>query len=391
MTKRRVLISGAGVAGASLGFWLSRAGWDVTMVERANGQRSSGNPVDIRGDALGIVREMGVLERLRAAATTARRTVVVAEDGSVLASLGLQNGVRRPGEAAEIEVPRADLAGVLVDAVAADVEIRYGDSIGALEQHPAGVEVVLDSGHQATVDLVIGADGVHSHTRSLAFDRAQIRRDHLGLFVGTTKAPGLPVTAEEVQLYNEPGRMVSIHPGRNSPLVAYLFRRPSVTGFDPRSVESQRAMILDAFDGAGWRTPELLQYTQDADDVYLDAVARVTVPSWHTGRIGLLGDAASCVSLLGDGSSKAIVGAHTLATELISSDDHETAFRRYQRAHQRRVSSATAVRLSARLLVPSTRLGASLRNRAVRAATRVGNARSGRPTDTAACRTPRRT
>jgi len=69
VTAKTVLISGAGVAGPTLAYWLARGGFAPTIVERAAGQRSSGNPVDIRGPAFRLAEKMGLLPRLREAAT----------------------------------------------------------------------------------------------------------------------------------------------------------------------------------------------------------------------------------------------------------------------------------------------------------------------------------
>ncbi|WP_187776139.1 FAD-dependent monooxygenase [Antrihabitans cavernicola] len=366
METRRVLISGAGIAGVTLGYWLARDGFDVTILERTQQQRSSGNPVDIRGEAMSVVAKMGLLDELRASATTARRAVIVAADGSAVARMATQNDVGSGRSSEEIEIPRADLVGVLIRSVASKVDLRWGESIASLAPRDRGVDVTLTSGAEITVDLVIGADGVRSHTRGLAFD-ADARRTYLGLYIATTRAPDLAVLPDEVQIYNEPGRMVSVHPGTGTPIIAYMFHRPEVARFDYRDGDAHRALVADAFAGGGWRTAELLERTMASDDVFLDAIAAVRVPNWSNGRVGLVGDAASSVSLLGNGSSKAIIGAHTLAAELAATTDHAHAFRRYQQIHQPKVSSATAVRLGARFLVPRHRLDLALRNRALRA------------------------
>ena len=78
--------------------------------------------------------------------------------------------------------------------------------------------------------------------------------------------------------------------------------------------------------------PELLGRVRAADDLYFDSVSRVQVPTWSRGRIGLVGDAASCVSLFGDGSSLAMVGAFTLADAL--GDDIPAGLRAYDARHR---------------------------------------------------------
>lgn len=365
MTTRRVLVSGAGIAGATVAYWLVRSGFSVTMVELAAGTRSSGAPVDVRDDALPIVAEMGLLDELRAVATTARETIIVDEAGTPVARLATQNSAGRRNPVPEVELARPDLARILLGTVSDDVELIHGDSIAVLDQDAYGVDVTFESGRTDRFDLVIGADGVHSRTRRLLFgDEARFTR-HLGLYIGVTPAPDLPDAPEVVQHYNVPGRSVTIHPAHGVPLVAFIFRSPALPDFDHRDLDQHRRLILQSYGHDRWRIPELLGYVRQAPDIYFDAVTRIALRSWSSGRIGLVGDAASSVSLLGDGSTKAIIGGHTLAQELAATDDHAAAFRRYQERHRTRISSSWQVRVAAAFLVPKTAVGISIRNRAL--------------------------
>lgn len=381
MGSRRVLVCGAGIAGATVAYWLTRAGFEVTLVELAGGIRSSGAPVDVRGDALSIVARMGVLDQLREVATIARQTMIVDDHGAPLARLATQNSVGRRGPStssgtdgatsgriAEIELGRPDLARILLGTVTDDVTLIYGDSIKSLSQDPDGVDVILESGREDRFDLVIGADGVHSRTRSLLFGPESGYAHHLGLYIGGMLVPDLADAPQVVQHYNLPGRSVTIHPARGVPMIAFIFRSPQLHEFDQRDLDQHRRMILQRYADAQWRTPELLGYVRTAPDIYFDAVTRIALRSWSAGRVALVGDAASAVSLLGDGSTKAIVGAHTLAAELATSRDHGLAFRRYRDEHARRISPAWQVRAIAALLVPKTRVGIGVRNRMLRTA-----------------------
>lgn len=370
MTARTVLISGAGIAGSTLAYWLARHGFEVTVVERSTGLLSSGAPVDVRGAALSIASEMNVLAELRAASTRSVRAVVVDDHGAAIGSLARQNSAPRAGEPAEIELPRADLAAVLLRAAAGMVELITGDSIASLSQDHHGVTVVLESGSRRRFDLVIGADGVHSLTRRLIFgDEAKFAR-HLGLYVATVALPDLPDTPDDVQIYNTVGHSCTIHPVRETPGVAFIWRSRQIPDLDRTDLDRIRKLIMDSYAGQRWRVPELLRRMARTDDLYFDAVTRVSVPAWSDGRIALVGDAASCISLLGDGSTKAIIGAHTLAEELARTPDHRLAYRRYQDRQRRLVSSTAQVRLVSELLVPSTRIMLAARNAALRLTTR---------------------
>jgi 2-polyprenyl-6-methoxyphenol hydroxylase-like FAD-dependent oxidoreductase len=89
------------------------------------------------------------------------------------------------------------------------------------------------------------------------------------------------------------------------------------------------------FADGSWRVPELLQRFHAAGDLYFDSVSQMRVRPWWRGRVALVGDAASCMSLFGDGSSLAMAGAFTLAEELAASpSDHRLAYRRYEARHR---------------------------------------------------------
>lgn len=138
MTDKAALISGAGIAGSTLAYWLARIGWQVTMVEKAAGVRSSGNPVDVRGDAAMIARAMGIWLSLEASATQVERLMLVDARGRKRASFS----TRRSGSINdEVEIPRADLAAALLEAASAHAEIFFNDSITALREDADGVEV----------------------------------------------------------------------------------------------------------------------------------------------------------------------------------------------------------------------------------------------------------
>lgn len=359
-----VLISGAGVAGPTLAYWLARNGFEPTVVERAAGLRSSGNPVDIRGEAMSIVERMGAVPALRAAATTASAMSVIDANGREVVRIPMAGA---GGAGAEIEIPRTDLAAILYDAAKGDAEWIFHDSITRLEQDANGVDVTFEHAGPRRFDLVIGADGLHSNVRRLAFGPERDHVQHLGMYIATVPfgrpadEPGL------VQLFNTPGRLVAIHPSRDNAGAAFIFRHDSVSDLDYRDQQQHKRIVTTAYEGAGWRVPELLGVLRDADDVYFDGVSMVRMPAWSRGRIVLLGDAASCVSLFGDGSTNAIVAAYDLAQKLAETD-HAEAFRRYEAEHRKRVEPRQrAVGRSAAMLVPKTRLGIAARNLAARA------------------------
>ncbi|UMO99929.1 FAD-dependent oxidoreductase [Amycolatopsis sp. EV170708-02-1] len=355
-----VLICGAGVAGSALAYWLARGGFEVTVVERAHGMRSSGNPVDVRGPALPVVEAMGVVGRLRDVATRTKRVCLLGGDGRRIATVGLPSA---KGE--ELEVPRADLVTVLYEAARGDAEFLFDDTIAALRQDEHGVDVTFDRAAPRRFDFVIGADGLHSAVRRLAFGAERSFVRPTGIFVATTSFGGPVDHPEEVLLHNTPGRLVAVHPCRDDGGVAFIFRAQA-ENVDHRDTARHKRIVTAAYGDVGWRVPALLERLRESDDVFFDAVSVVDLPSWSHGRIALVGDAASCVSLLGEGSSLAIAGAYTLAAALPSASS--AGFGRYEAEHRVRVKSARrTVKLTAAMLVPKTGIGLAARNLAARA------------------------
>jgi 2-polyprenyl-6-methoxyphenol hydroxylase-like FAD-dependent oxidoreductase len=361
---KSVLISGAGVAGATLAYWLARHHFQPTVVERSPGLRSSGNPVDVRGPALPVAEAMGIVPRLREAATRAIAMRLIDATGRQVAR------VRMPGAGGagpEVELPRADLAAILYQAASDHTEYLFDDTITELRQDGHGVEVTFDRAAPRRFDLVIGADGLHSTVRRLVFGPEHDYVRHLGLYVATMPLGEPPDSPSEVLIFNTPGRLVSIHPCRDQALAAFIFRAPADPHLDYRDTARHKQVVVDAYTGAGWRVSELLERVRATDDLYFDAVSKVRLPAWSRGRITLLGDAASCVSLLGDGSSLAMTGARALADALAAQPDHAEAFRRYEKRHRALVKPKQRyIRLAAATLVPKTRLGITIRNLAAR-------------------------
>ena len=369
MTSRSVLISGAGVAGPTLAYWLARQGFQPTVIERSQGLRSSGNPVDVRGPALPVAEKMGILPRLREAATQTVAMSVVNSSGRQITRIAMPD-TRSAAGTREVELPRGDLAAVLYDSARNDAEFLFDDTIVGLQQDDDGVDVTFDRAAPRRFDLVVGADGLHSRVRRLAFGPEHEFIRHLGVYVATMPL-GRPVDhPHDVMLYNTPGRLASIHPARGNALAAFIFRGPAIADIDHRDTERHKQIVTAAYADAGWRVPELLERLQTTDDLYFDSVSQVQLPTWTNGRVTLLGDAASCVSLFGDGSSLAMAAAYTLATALAEHPaDHATALRGYENTHRVLVTpKQRGIGRAASLLVPKTRFGIAARNLVARTA-----------------------
>ncbi|MEU4242309.1 FAD-dependent monooxygenase [Actinoplanes sp. NPDC026619] len=323
----RVLISGAGIAGPALALWLQRAGADVTVVEKAKSPRPGGHAVDVRGVAKGVIEKMGVREAIRAEQIDDRGFALVDARNRRMAELPADM-FGGEGIVAEIEIARGNLARVLYDATAAGVTYRFGDKVAALTERG---DVTFASGGTAKFDVVVGADGVRSGVRALAFGPHTEFVRPLGGYSSyfTVEDPG--DLGNWSTMFNAPGgRAVVVRPEAGGTAKASLsFRSPAI--YDRISRDEQVRVLTERFAGVGWRVPSLLAALPAADDLYFDEVAQVHVGKWARGRVVLLGDAGYCGSpLAGMGTSMSLVGAYVLGGELAAAKDPADAFAAYQ-------------------------------------------------------------
>jgi 2-polyprenyl-6-methoxyphenol hydroxylase-like FAD-dependent oxidoreductase len=333
MRNRTVLISGAGIAGPALAFWLRRRGFAPTVVEVAPAPRPGGHAVDLRGAARDVVERMGLMERVRAASVDERGFAFVNRDGRWTAKMpaDLFGG---EGIVAEIEIARGDLTRILYEATRADTEYLFGDRIAALSEGGDGVKVTFAGGTVRTFDLVVGADGVHSGVRRLAFGPESELVRYLGGYTAYFTVPDPGNLENWFLMHNAPGGLVAgLRPERGGTAKAALSFTSPPLDYDRRDVPAQQEILREKFTGTGWLVPAILDAMPDAEDFYFDSFCQVHMDRWYRGRTVLLGDAGYCGSpLAGLGTAMALVGAYVLAGELAASpDDHTAAFDRYQR------------------------------------------------------------
>jgi 2-polyprenyl-6-methoxyphenol hydroxylase-like FAD-dependent oxidoreductase len=360
MRNREVLISGAGLAGPVLAFWLQRYGFRPTVVERAPDLRTGGYKVDVRGAAVDVLKRMGLFEAARDADTGMRHVTYVKPDGRPIAVMDANLLMGRRDD--DLEVMRTDLTRILYDAT--DAEYLFGDAIDTLTETGDGVDVTFDSGATRRFDLVIGADGLHSATRRLVMGEVPLR--HLGAYISIFTMPNhLGLDREEVFL-SRPGRMIFLYStGPSDPAKAGLvFASPPLA----RGAVT-REVVAGHFADLGWEVPRLLAAMKGADDFYLDSLSQVELPRYSAGRVALIGDAAHCPApASGQGTSMALVGAYVLATSLAAADgDHRAGFASYESAIRPYVDlNLEFGRKMARDMVPAGRFSVALRNYGMR-------------------------
>ncbi|MFE3025939.1 FAD-dependent monooxygenase [Nocardia tengchongensis] len=332
MSGNRVLVAGASIAGPALAHWLRRRGAQVTVVERAPELRPGGQAVDARGVAKEVIRRMGLDAAVRAARTETAGAHTVDADGTVLETFRAEDD-GGDGYISEIEILRGDLSQVLYDDTRDGVEYIFGDRIAELTQDADGVDVVFAGGDRRRFELVIGADGLHSALREMAFGPRERFVRHLGLVLAFYTVPNEFELERWLLDYQESGRSAGLRPIRAAGQAMAVFSFPAADfDVDYRDVTAQKRLLRERMDGMGWLAPRILAHLDDTPDFYLDQVAQVVMDRWSSGRVGLLGDAAfSSSPMSGQGTGLALVGAYLLAAELAASGwDPEAGFAAYE-------------------------------------------------------------
>jgi 2-polyprenyl-6-methoxyphenol hydroxylase-like FAD-dependent oxidoreductase len=276
---------------------------------------------------------MGIMADVRRAHIGTRGLSYVNGANEPVASMSSDLLGASGGAIAEIEILRGDLIRILYAASGDDVEYIFDDSLTAISQDEEGVGMTFERGEPRRFDLVVGADGLHSKVRALAFgDESRFVRD-LGAYVSIFTAPNhLDLDGWEL-MYSAPGKTAAMYPARHNTEAKAMFFFASVPfPYDRHDIGGQKKILAEAFAGGGWEVPRLLEAMWGASDFYFDTVSQVNMDGWSSGRAVLVGDAGYCPSPMADvGTSLALVGAYVQAGELAAaSGDHRRAFVRYE-------------------------------------------------------------
>jgi 2-polyprenyl-6-methoxyphenol hydroxylase-like FAD-dependent oxidoreductase len=336
MAQPTVLISGAGIAGPALAFWLNKSGYRVTIVELADGIRPGGQTVDLRGAGGDVVGRMGLLPEMQARSLDQRGLAWIKSDGRRRAEMPV-TAFNGNGVVSKLEILRGDLVDVLYQATKDQAEYRFNTRIAELSQNGDGVEATLTDGTSLSVDLVVGADGPHSAVRRLMFGPEEQFVKPLGGYNAWFTAPDTVGLDGWYLMYQAPGLNASMRPSHDPALAkAGLAFRSEPVEYDRRNLDEQRALLTRHFAGAGWQCDALLSAAAESGDFYFDSFLQVHMPTISQGRVTLAGDAGYCASpLSGMGTSLALVGAYVLAGELadaglLDAERIQAALQRYE-------------------------------------------------------------
>ena len=350
----QVVICGGGIAGLTLAWWLNRAGWEVTILEQAPGPRDAGYMIDFFGPGWEVASRMGLVPSLEQARYVIPRIMYVNGDGRRTSSINYER-FRHLLAGRLVNLMRGELERILLDHLPESVAITYGATVRAFTATPARVEVSISDGRAMAADLLVGADGIHSRVRKLAFGAESRYLRPLGYdtaaYLFRNDALRDRLAGNFVNL-SVPDRTAGLYPIREGRIASFF-----VHAADGPPPGEPCARLREVYGDLGWLVPAALERCL-VDEVYYDTVAQVEMPRWTRGRVTLVGDACGAVSLLaGQGASLAMAGAWALALELTAHDGIDAALARYEARLRPVVERAQkSGRKNARWVVPSSRM-----------------------------------
>jgi 2-polyprenyl-6-methoxyphenol hydroxylase-like FAD-dependent oxidoreductase len=309
---------------------------------------------------------MGLLPRINTLGYQIREVRIVDQRGRRTGGFAT-DVFRRMTNGRFTSLRRSDLSAAIYSLLAGRVETMFGDSIEGIEERAEFARIRFRSALPRDVDLIIGADGLHSAVRRIVFGPESAFEVPLGYHVVACEVSGYRPRDELVYVSHAlPGRQVSRFSMRDDKtLFLFVFRDEYMAGQGSTPAADRKSALTEVFAGVGWECPNILEAMRNVSDIYFDRVSQIRMDCWTKGRTALIGDAAACVSLLaGEGTGLAMAEAYVLAEALrTAGGDYHSAFNRYQTCLtpflKRKQESASKFATS---FVPKTALGISFRN-----------------------------
>jgi 2-polyprenyl-6-methoxyphenol hydroxylase-like FAD-dependent oxidoreductase len=355
----RILISGASIAGPVLAYWLTRYGFEATVVERAPALRKTGgHAVDLFRPAMEISEKMGVLPTIEASATGTNTLTMYRQGARRPARVDLTKVVGAASDR-HVEIMRDDLSEAYYDAGRDRVEYLFDDSITAIS--PDGA-VTFENAASRSFDVVIGADGLHSNVRRLVFGEDAGRTRFLGGYLAVQSVPKTLARDSEMVVHVGAGRLAGIYTAQplDDARALFMFRSKEELEYHYRDALRQKELLRTAFTGMDATVDSWLDVLDHTPTFYFDSITQLQLDGWSRGRVALVGDAGYCPGpAVGGSTSIAVLGAYVLAGELARArGDYAQAFAAYEREMADSVGRSRAfARTVAKSIVPSSAAG----------------------------------
>jgi len=363
MQNKKILISGAGVAGLTLAYFLKQNGFEPVIVERAETLRDNGYMIDFFSSGVSVSEKMGISDELAKRDIGSNYIIQHTKKGKQNLKLNM-NALRSSLKGKFFNFLRTDLVDILYKKVKNEVEIRFGTNIKTITQSEQGVNITYENGDSEQFDLLIGADGLNSSVRQKIYDDSEVEKKYLGYYVcAFNHNVSLNLKRTDVSSMICPKKQVVSYTTDESSTSLFVFTssiRNSLT--DKEKIE----VLKNEFSDFGSPTPEIIDQGSKKEKLFFDQVSQIKIKSsWHKGRVALIGDAAYCITLLsGQGASMAMTGAYVLSEKLKKyPHDHLKAFSEFEKDLKPKVEimQKKAVKNAATYL-PSNSLSLFLRN-----------------------------
>ncbi|MEV8038433.1 FAD-dependent oxidoreductase [Streptomyces sp. NPDC086182] len=339
-TARTVLVIGGGAAGNAMTILLRRAGLTVDLVEaRDDWNATAGSGITLQGNALRVLRELGVWEEVSASGFGFGSVGITAPDGTVL---HVARDIRTGGDdlPATVGMQRPKLQRILIDAVrASGASVRLGTRVEQLEQDGTGVSARFTDGTEGRYDLVIAADGLGSTTRAAIGITA--KPEPTGMAIWRVAVPRPAGVTRTDLAYGGPAYIAGYCPTSDTTIYAYVVEaNRDRASIPPESYADEMRGLAAAYGGC-W--PEITEHITDPAKVNYTWFDRMLVEgSWHRGRVVLVGDAAHCCPpTLAQGAALSLEDAWVLSRLLTSTEVWDDAL--FQEYYDRRIARVRPV------------------------------------------------
>ncbi|WP_327379258.1 FAD-dependent oxidoreductase [Streptomyces sp. NBC_01212] len=337
---RTVLVVGGGAAGNAITVLLRRAGLDVDLIEaKDDWNATAGSGITLQGNALRVLRELGVWKQVEASGYGFGSVGITAPDGTVLHA---QEDIRSGGDdlPATVGMQRPRLQRILIDAVrASGARVRLGVKATTFDQDHGGVTVRFTDGSEGRYDLVVAADGLGSATRAAIGITA--KPEPTGMAIWRAAAPRPEGLVRTDLAYGGPAHIAGYCPTGATTLYAYVVEtNRDRASIPPETYADEMRRLASAY-GGFW--PEITEHITDPAQVNYTWFDRMLVEgSWHRGRVVLIGDAAHCCPpTLAQGAALSLEDAWVLAQMLTATEDWDNAL--LQAYYERRVARVRPV------------------------------------------------
>ena len=293
--------------------------------------RTGGYLVDFWGAGCEVLKKMGLFEELKNKSYKIKNIHCFNGKGKRSSKVDISSLIK-DNYNEFLSVKRGDISSVIYNACG-EIDTRFGTFVTSIEDTDDKVIAHLSDGSKESFDLVIGADGLHSHTRSLVFKDSEVVEHDLNTFVAAFSIDSYKLHENYTYgLCIEDDRQISrVTLETGETLVMFTLDSKLVDKI-PVTLEEKKQILRSTFKNIQWEAPDLLAELNNVDNIYFDSVTQIKMNSWYKDRVALVGDAASCPSILmGQGSIFAIIEAYVLAGELYrAKGNHKVAFAAWQ-------------------------------------------------------------